>query len=174
MEHMGLKYTIGASTSALLHSVLSSRAFPLTRYFPRGKSWLYDAQRFAGHRNLNVVFDVGANIGQTTEAVLQYLPKARIYCFEPVSTTFNALVAHHGAKENVSCIRQALGAHRGTATIQLRQDSGYNSLLVTEVGSQYLTGAQENIEVNTIDLFCADQRIEQIDMLKMDVQGYEL
>jgi FkbM family methyltransferase len=171
---MGLKYVIGAAADTLLQSILSSRAFPLMRYFPRGRSWLYDAQRFAGSRDLKVAFDVGANIGQTVHDMLRYLPRLQIYCFEPISSTFDALVARYGTRANVSCIRQALGSERGKATVQLRRDSGYNSLLVTDAGTAYLTGSQEDVEINTVDLFCAEQQIERIDLLKMDVQGYEL
>jgi FkbM family methyltransferase len=171
---MGLKYTIGATADALLQSILSSRAFPLTRYFPRGRSWLYDVQRFARTRDLKVAFDVGASAGQTASDILRYLPRSRIYCFEPISSTFDALVARHGTRSNVCCIRQALGAQKGRATVQLRRDSEYNSLIVTETGARHLTGSQEEVEINTIDLFCAELQIERIDILKIDVQGYEL
>jgi FkbM family methyltransferase len=171
---MGLKYALGATANSVMQSVLSSPAFPLTRYFPRGKSWLYDIQRFAGTRDIKVAFDVGANVGQTANAILRYMPRARIYCFEPVSATYKSLVSQVGAQPNVSCIPQAPGAERGTSTIQLRTESGYNSLLLTADGAEYLTGASEEVEINTVDHFCAANNISQIDILKMDVQGYEL
>ena len=171
---MRLKYAVGAAVNSVLHSVLSSRAFPLTRYFPRGKSWLYDIQRFAGTRDIRVAFDVGANEGQTARELLRYIPSSRIYCFEPVSATHSALTARFGNRPNVSCIRQALGDRRHATTIKLRQESELNSIFVSDVGAANLTGASEEVEVTTVDLFCAEQAIEHIDILKMDVQGYEL
>jgi hypothetical protein len=64
---------------------------PLTRYVPPGQFWIYDVQRFAGTRDLDVIFDVGANIGQTAYGLVRYLPHAQIFCVEPVGATMERL-----------------------------------------------------------------------------------
>jgi hypothetical protein len=50
---------------------------------PVSHFWLYDVQRFARARDLNVIFDVGANIGQTAYDLVRYLPKANIFVLSP-------------------------------------------------------------------------------------------
>lgn len=36
----------------------------------------------------NIIFDVGANTGQSAELFSKRFPNAKIYCFEPFSATF--------------------------------------------------------------------------------------
>ena len=88
---MNLKYFLGASYFRTIEAVVSSPAFPLTRYFPRGIFWMFDIQRFLGTRSLGVLFDVGANTGQTLKTLLHHAPKAKIYSFEPTLETFRIL-----------------------------------------------------------------------------------
>lgn len=68
---------MSASTlNSVLNAVLSSQAFPLTRYFPRSISVFYDIQRFSQKKDLKVLLDVGANVGQTATGLVQYFPKS--------------------------------------------------------------------------------------------------
>ncbi len=52
-------------------AILSTRIMPLARYVPVGHYWLYDVLRFAQARELDIVFDVGANTGQTAEHLVR-------------------------------------------------------------------------------------------------------
>lgn len=148
------------------------RTLPLSRAVPRGVSWLYDVQRIQGTRSLGVVFDVGANVGQTVREILAYDPAARIWSFEPVLTSYRQLVAQYG--ERATCVHAALGATQGTFEIPLRQNSETNTLLVeTSNSAPDLTGEWERVTVQTIDGVAQASGLERIDVLKMDVQGYE-
>ncbi len=51
---------------------------------------------------MTVAFDVGANIGQTTEVILEHYPNAQIFAFEPVSATFAAYKERFGNRQNVT------------------------------------------------------------------------
>lgn len=62
---MTFRHFLGATFSRCIDAVLRSKYFPLTLAFPRGVSWPFDIQRFLGTRSLGVLFDVGANTGQT-------------------------------------------------------------------------------------------------------------
>jgi hypothetical protein len=44
-----------------------------------------------------LIFDVGANVGQSAELFLSAFPEARIQCFEPAEGTFAALSERFGA-----------------------------------------------------------------------------
>lgn len=39
-------------------------------------------------KNINVIFDVGANIGSVTLSFIKYFPKATIWAFEPCDETY--------------------------------------------------------------------------------------
>lgn len=162
-----------AATSALLRA-LSSPIVPLTTILPRGVSWMYDAQRFSGRRQLPVVFDVGANTGQTLREMLHYFPRSSIYSFEPVSASFQTLARRYGGRPNVKLVQKALGECAGLARIPLHGDSELNTLVAEHPRMHDLTGESEDITVDTIDSFCASEGIESIDILKLDVQGWEL
>jgi FkbM family methyltransferase len=167
------RYLIGSALHKGLDGILSSRAIPLTRAFPHGISWLYDISRFAGKRDLPIIFDVGANIGQTTHDLVRYFPHSSIYCFEPVSESFERLCLTYRNYKNVRPQKTALGDQECTATIQLHSDSELNTLVVNGRRSNGLTDKSEVVVVTTVDNFCRKNGISEIDLLKMDVQGYE-
>lgn len=157
-----------------MHWLLSRRYIPMTRAFPRGSYWLYDAQRFAGTRNLRVAFDVGANVGQTLHGLLKYLPRADIFCFEPVSAAYSKLAANNSKFGNVRFVQKALGSLSGTGQIRLHRDSELNTLVTDGPRQDDLTGEVETISIDTLDSFCRSEGIASIDILKMDVQGWEM
>ena len=45
-------------------------------------------------KQVRIIFDVGANIGQTALSYLKNFPDAEIFSFEPISETFQQLQAH--------------------------------------------------------------------------------
>ncbi len=165
-----IRHSIGSGTWRLRHAVLSSRLFPLTRYVKAGSYSSYDMQRFAGKRDFGVIFDVGANIGQTAWEFVRYFSGARTYCFEPSEASFRILKQRYGGK--VHCIQKALGAEVETRTLHTQGYSEMNTF-VTDGPAALRYDAPEIVHVTTVDSFCAEEKIEAIDILKMDVQGWE-
>jgi FkbM family methyltransferase len=149
---------------------VSARTFPLTRYFPHGLISLYDIQRCAGVRDIGVVFDVGANTGQTAWGLTRYFPSSPIYCFEPVGQTYEILLRDYGQK--VNCVRMALGRFPGKQIIQLYSDSELNTFSAARSGA--VSVGVEAVEVGTVDQFCSEHGITEIGLLKLDVQGWEM
>lgn len=72
---------------------------------------------------------------------------------------------------NVTCHRLALGDRPGRSEIVLQEDSQTHTLKRQANGS---TGPTTSIDVTTLDAFLGDTLIEHIDLLKLDVEGYEL
>jgi FkbM family methyltransferase len=125
-------------------------------------------------REIEYVFDVGANVGQSVLRFNPYWPNAKIFCFEPVAQTFRQLIETTRELSNVRCENIALGASSGTGLIWLKSSSGLNSLKA-EVNRQEMSiGMQEKINIITLDEFCQEHQIDNIDFLKLDVEGYEL
>ena len=169
---MNLKLFLGTTFFRILESMVSSRAFPLTRYFPRGVFWVFDIQRFLGTRSLGVLFDVGANKGQTLTALLRHAPDAKIYSFEPALETFRILEGRFKGRENARLRNIAIGAQSGRLALQLSEDSQLNTLVPRD--TQGLPAATQMTEVTTVDDIVAAEGISHMDLLKIDVQGWEL
>jgi hypothetical protein len=58
----------------------------------------------------DVVFDVGANVGDFTECVLAYQPWAIVHTFEPLPSAFSSLQRKFGEYPGVYCNQAALGS----------------------------------------------------------------
>src|SRR5688572_12476187 len=63
-----------------------------TRTLPFGLYQFQDAFRRVEGFNPRVIFDVGANIGQTSTRLRSALKDSEIYAFEPVGSTYDELV----------------------------------------------------------------------------------
>lgn len=165
---------MGSSLNRAMHALLSRPTFPLTRAIPHGWSWPFDASRYAGTRNFNVIFDAGANVGQTASTLLQYFPETRIFSFEPVDHTFAQLKDNMGSHPHVTCVNEALGAQTGEETVLLQENSELNTLSEASPRDPESVTGKEVVSIDTVDSFCQRHDISHVDVLKMDVQGYEL
>jgi FkbM family methyltransferase len=167
------KWWIGSTLYNSFDAMISSNYFPRTRYFPRGVSWLFDVQRFIGTRSLGVVVDAGANTGQTVQQILRYAPNTEIYSFEPALETFRILNAKYGDLKNVHCFNLALGARPDKLILQLRENSEHNTL-VSGSRTDASPSASQLVDVTTVDSIVASYGLSHLDILKMDVQAWEM
>jgi FkbM family methyltransferase len=143
---------------------------------PYGIEPLTDIARLAGGNPLRTVFDVGANVGRFSRSVADQFPGATVYAFEPIASTFAALKAATADCPQVHPFPLACGSEPGRRTIPLYQSHQMNTLADTPVrkdlcGQQ--TGTAE-IEIETVDDFCRNHRIDRIDLLKTDTEGHDL
>ena len=65
--------------------------FYKTKYLPVGTDLFVDIEHRLSIKELRVIFDIGANTGQSYHWFREENPKAQIYCFEPVMETFTML-----------------------------------------------------------------------------------
>jgi FkbM family methyltransferase len=126
-----------------------------------------------------VIADVGAADGHTVRRFLARFPTSRIYAFEPNSTEFQTLNGTLGADPRVVRRPVALGRHAGRSTLRITANQGSSSLLrsVPCHRPQPLQAALEEVGcetvlVSTMDLELASEA--RVDLIKLDVQGYEL
>lgn len=115
------------------------------------------------------IFDVGANIGQSVVKFREAFPEARIFCFEPVESVFDRLAENTKGDERISLHKLALADSVGQRTIYLTADQTTNSFEST----QNAIGAV-SVLVSTVDDFTGQNAIDRIDLLKVDVEGYDL
>ena len=117
-----------------------------------------------------LIFDVGANVGQSATYFLSQFPDARIQCFEPVGTTFEALSGSLAAEPRVSLNRLALDHREHEARFLAVKQSAGNRILRSEETSPQT----EVVKAMRGDRFCAENSIEAIDILKIDTEGNDL
>jgi FkbM family methyltransferase len=169
------RHLVGRTISASIKGILSNRALPLMRATPYGLSAWYDAQRIYGSRDFGVIFDVGANVGQTAVELVQFFPRASIHCFEPASEPFQSLKTRARPWANVTVHRLALGDE--VAERPMRVATGIASeqnTLVLAADAAHGSEAAETVTVETLDNFCVRHEVARLNLLKMDVQGWEL
>lgn len=142
------------------------------RGMPFGVEWWDDLRFFPDGREIRVVFDVGANRGQTAASVLEHFPGAEVFSFEPVETTFAHLAEFAGRDPRVKAFRLAMGAARGSALMSADPSSGENTLVRSSERVQWSAAAE--VPVDTVAGFCAERGIARIDLLKIDTEGYEM
>jgi trans-aconitate methyltransferase len=87
----------------------------------RGYHLMNDLRFWTRDRSVDVIFDVGANVGQTVDRLREYFPSARIEAFEPVSDIFETLQDNTTGLSNVHCHPFALGRLRRPKPFTLSQ-----------------------------------------------------
>jgi FkbM family methyltransferase len=141
---------------------------------PIGTDLFYDITQRLGYSNVNIVFDVGANEGQTVRWIKHHLPYSVIYVFEPVCSTYNKLkiAIAHFTKIHVENL--ALGDLSGTKIIKLFTDYSVLNSLTEHAMNHEVNATEELIKIDTLDNYCHLKNIEKIDLLKIDTEGYEI
>jgi FkbM family methyltransferase len=134
---------------------------------PFGVRWQDDVWYLMDHRGRPTLIDVGANVGQTAQMLVQRFPNATIYSFEPVPAAFAELQQNTSRFAGVDCVNVALGDALGEATITTDRQ-GQNTLM-----PGVSTQVKSTVDVNTVDAFCADRKTDRIDFLKIDTEGFE-
>ena len=121
-----------------------------------------------------VLFDVGANFGQTTERFRQHFKDSTIHAFEPSPSTFETLRERTRGITGLHLANSGLGAHPEIKTFVENRRPDISSFL--EPGKDCWGSVKQRIEVklDTIDDYCEREGIGHIDVLKSDTQGFEL
>jgi FkbM family methyltransferase len=125
--------------------------------------------------SIEVIFDVGANEGDVALLALDHFPEAHILCFEPHPGTF-AHLKSKTANRNIQAVNFALGNAAGERDFFEHDISQINSMVpnapfAVAFGKK---AKQIRVQCTTLDLFCARNRIENIDFLKVDTEGCDL
>ncbi len=119
------------------------------------------------------IVDVGAHVGYfTLLARAAAPPDARLFAFEPNPATCEGLrrnLALNGA-DNVQVVPAALGRAAGERRLHIRRrlEPGNSSLLPLPYAD-----AGISVPTLTLDAFCHDRGLTQVDLVKIDAEGAE-
>jgi FkbM family methyltransferase len=132
-------------------------------------SKLQVSRRILAGQDVRVAFDCGAHHGRVTRSFLRAFPRATVYAFEPTPATFEILSRNLAGVDRVELVNAAVGAERGTLDLYVQDWEQSNSLV--DPGGD---AASVKVDVVPLGEFCAERGIRHIDLLKLDVEGYEL
>jgi FkbM family methyltransferase len=118
-----------------------------------------------------VVFDVGAHVGVWSLLAARRNPAARIHAFEPAAAAFDQLSGHVSLNRasRVVVNRVAIGAENAERAF-------FAATANTGASSFYLRSSDQietRVPVVTLDAYVARERIERVDLIKVDVEGAE-
>lgn len=136
-----------------------------------GANWSVDLPLLLRTQSAPVVFDIGANVGQTSTRLAAAFPApARIFAFEPAAATYAELARAVAPFPHVRSFQQAVGDRPA----RLRLHHGRNSQLSRFVPVSSVTAeSSEEVEVTTVDAVAANHTLERVDLLKSDTEGHD-
>lgn len=137
-------------------------------------------QQLLSRGPVRVIFDIGSNVGESVAAFRSAFPQSDVYAFEPSPTAFSKLQERMRQDPHVKLVQEAVGEHDGVATLHQNKADDSNSLLpnssrIYEFAPVEMCEPVRDVAVpiTRIDSYCAKHSISQIDLCKVDSQGYE-
>lgn len=138
---------------------------------PFGIDPLTDIQNSLGNYSIDTFVDIGANTGQSALNVITKLPRVRIHCVEPFKETYQVLSENLKKYEMAYCYQIAIGDKNG----ELQIFHGEKDATMCTLNKPADGRASANkVVLQTLDVFCAENRIKHINYLKIDTEGYDL
>lgn len=127
----------------------------------------------------STVIDVGAQAGQFTKHFAALAPKGRVYSFEPSEYALRILstMVRLRRLRNVTIIPNGLSDQPGeavlTSPVKKSGSIGFGlSHLGRHEGDQ--PGYATTVSLTTLDMFVTEHRIQALDFIKVDIEGWEV
>lgn len=178
---MGYQKLLLDSLFHLLRKLKLEKKF-FDRFESKIKSYLID-DIFLLDNSINIVFDIGAYLGEFIDKILTKAPHCTIHAFEPSQTAFEALIKKYKCFDNVHVKNLACGAVPGKMKYFISNFVPTNSLLKPNLKiyeelkhdrvDDFKSISELDIEVITINQYSKLNSIGEIDLIKTDTQGYD-
>ena len=137
-------------------------------------------------RNLNLIIDVGAHKGESIINFNKYFIVEKILSFEPSKKNFSHLKKVSQKFKNVEIYNYACGVKNEEKVLNYSQESSSSTLNQINENSKYFKlkrkifglsieklFTEELIQIKRLDEFLITNKITEIDLLKIDTEGYE-
>jgi len=122
----------------------------------------------------SVVFDVGANIGYSALSFAKHSgTTGKVFAFEPFPFTFSKLQKNCSLNSfpQLHIYPLAIAAQAGPTHVQVVTE---NNLGKNKIDTHNKENQSQPVNGTSLDLFYAAQTLSKIDLIKIDVEGYEL
>ena len=132
-------------------------------------------------RNIDCVFDVGANSGQYGLFLRALGYKGYIISFEPVSSVFSELSERSKADEKWICCNYALGDKNEQKTLNVYKSTVFSSFLKANDYSKNIWHSLEHVKPEVVEVHKLEDVWEKLTgklgcksyMLKLNTQGFD-
>jgi FkbM family methyltransferase len=122
-----------------------------------------------------VCFDIGSNIGYYALLESNLVKEnGKIFAFEPSPVNFSAFLSNVELNEckNIMMFNFAMGKKNEELEFIISRESNWSKI---RNENDLITSQTEvvNVPVKTLDSFCEENKIEKIDLVRLDVEGHE-
>jgi FkbM family methyltransferase len=117
---------------------------------------------------VRVIIDAGANIGDETLRFRYFHPEAEIVAIEPDSGNFAILCKNVGTDINIKLLKSGLWSHE--CKLRVIKGASVQAFHVEEVDDEPEAGDVEAVSISSI---MSRYSFDEIDILKMDIEGAE-
>lgn len=127
-------------------------------------------REYGSLERFRTIVDIGANMGSFAVYAAQSCPDARIYCYEPEQQNFGLLkqnIEINKLEGRVSALQCAVASHNGLRELAVGE-SPLNSFHIASDDA-----SRQIVKCTTLRNILTDQRLEAIDLLKMNCEGAE-
>jgi FkbM family methyltransferase len=157
-----------------LKNFVESRGFLVRRRDRIGGDPFIDMARLAGG-NSPLIFDVGANVGQSIEKFRSLFADPVIHSFEPGLESFSILRSKYRGTPGIAALNNfGLGSRDETRELIENSISRMSSFLEPGRDCFGAVVAREVREIRSLDSYSIERGISHIDILKTDTQGFDL
>lgn len=145
----------------------------------------YESDSLSGEKNLlnrilsefrdPVIFDIGANVGNYSNSIKKLSPNSKLYSFEPHPKTFKVM-EDYSKKNGYFAYNFALGKENSKLKLydyeQETEGTEHASLFKETFEGIYNEKViSYEVDVITLDEFVKDNKIDKINLLKIDTEG---
>jgi len=124
------------------------------------------------------VYDIGACFGTWSLLAKACLPEASIHAFEPLNVHFDEFFRITEGVPDITLHKVALGPKSGTFDMYVNNRTDSSSFLEThELGRKewnMRTVCKQSVNTVVLDEYVITNRLPLPDLIKLDVEGYEL
>lgn len=170
-------------STKIVRGLAHALGFELTRLKPLafephanilGVKAFADIERLIPKVRPAVIFDIGANCGQSVQTFKELCPGSFIHSFEPSPTVYRQLVENVKLFDGVRTNNSAVGSSCGEQIFLENSQSEMSSFLRPGQLGWGKVDKETPVQVVTLDEYCYANQVDSITLLKIDTQGYEL
>lgn len=186
MEFYRLKYFLPQIIKNFINKILGLLNLKIIKSTSINKTEISKIIKLNTPSESPLIFDVGANKGQSVVYFEKIFKSPRIHCFEPNSEELNKIKLQFN-NDNIVLNNCAVGEKSDKKEFNITAISGHSSFKNINFKSTWVKERSKSININSndyikdrikvpqisLDDYTKKNNIDFIDILKIDTQGYE-
>jgi len=137
--------------------------------------FLFRASTVIDLKSTKTFFDLGSLNGIESSFVAQLMPNCKVYSFEARDSAAKMVQDNLKRYTNAKCICSAVGDKNDTIEFFITPDNiGASSALEPTGGPAGSNSEKTSVPCVRLDTFCENEKIDSIDLIWMDLQGFEI